>query len=109
MDYILLIPWMLPGTIIEQLNELNVKLIIDFRREELYEYMLLNHRAVFCKIFCTIEQNISNGGFIFNCSAGKDRSGIVAALLLGCFGIDEESIIADYLITKNTLDKKITI
>jgi len=35
----------------------------------------------------------------FNCAAGKDRTGVVAALLLGLAGVPEETIIADYSLT----------
>lgn len=33
---------------------------------------------------------------IFHCSAGKDRTGVVAALLLSLLGVDDEAIVADY-------------
>ncbi|GIQ70805.1 protein-tyrosine-phosphatase [Xylanibacillus composti] len=33
---------------------------------------------------------------LFHCAAGKDRTGVVAALLLGLAGVDREAIIADY-------------
>ena len=33
---------------------------------------------------------------VFHCSAGKDRTGIVAALLLSLLGVDDEAIVADY-------------
>lgn len=36
---------------------------------------------------------------VFHCSAGKDRTGFVAAMLLAALGVDEESILADYLLT----------
>lgn len=34
---------------------------------------------------------------LFHCAAGKDRTGIVAALVLALIGVDEEAIVADYL------------
>jgi protein-tyrosine phosphatase len=34
---------------------------------------------------------------VFHCAAGKDRTGIVAALVLGLLGVAEEVIVADYL------------
>ncbi len=40
----------------------------------------------------------------FNCSAGKDRTGIAAALLLTALGVPRETIIEDYLLTNTTLD-----
>uniref|UniRef100_UPI0035CA9F3E tyrosine-protein phosphatase n=1 Tax=uncultured Sphingomonas sp. TaxID=158754 RepID=UPI0035CA9F3E len=40
----------------------------------------------------------------FNCSAGKDRTGIAAALLLTALGVPRQSVIHDYLLTNTYLD-----
>jgi protein-tyrosine phosphatase len=40
----------------------------------------------------------------FNCSAGKDRTGIGAALLLTALGVPRETVIADYLLSNQTLN-----
>jgi protein-tyrosine phosphatase len=37
---------------------------------------------------------------LFNCTAGKDRTGVAAALLLSAVGVAWEDIIADYLTTQ---------
>jgi protein-tyrosine phosphatase len=34
---------------------------------------------------------------LFHCAAGKDRTGVVAALILGLLEVDEEAIVADYM------------
>jgi len=39
------------------------------------------------------------GAVLFNCTAGKDRTGIVAALLLGLAGVSREDIVSDYVLT----------
>ncbi|WP_158834766.1 tyrosine-protein phosphatase [Streptomyces sp. NRRL S-350] len=36
---------------------------------------------------------------LFHCSAGKDRTGWAAALLLTALGVDRETVLADYLLT----------
>ena len=36
---------------------------------------------------------------VFHCTAGKDRTGIIAALLLGLLGVAAEDIVADYALT----------
>lgn len=36
---------------------------------------------------------------VFHCSAGKDRTGMIAALILSVLGVDDETIIKDYLLT----------
>lgn len=40
----------------------------------------------------------------FNCSAGKDRTGIAAALLLTALGVPRATVIEDYLLTNRYLD-----
>lgn len=39
------------------------------------------------------------GPILFHCTAGKDRTGLVAALLLEVAGVDRETILADYSLT----------
>jgi protein-tyrosine phosphatase len=41
---------------------------------------------------------------VFNCSAGKDRTGVLAALILTCLGVPREQIIADYVLTDSAID-----
>jgi len=37
------------------------------------------------------------GGVLFHCAAGRDRTGMIAILLLSLLGVDEEHIQADYM------------
>jgi protein-tyrosine phosphatase len=39
----------------------------------------------------------------FGCTAGKDRTGVVAALLLACLGAEEDAIVEDYAATTSAL------
>src|SRR5690625_2483173 len=39
-------------------------------------------------------------GVLFHCAAGKDRTGVLAMLLLGLAGVQREDIIADYMVTE---------
>jgi len=41
---------------------------------------------------------------VYHCAAGKDRTGVVTALLLSLLGVDDEIIAADYALTKANLD-----
>lgn len=34
---------------------------------------------------------------LFHCAAGKDRTGVVAAVVLSLLGVDEDAIVTDYL------------
>ena len=38
-------------------------------------------------------------GFLLHCSAGKDRTGFGAAIILSMLGVDEETVMQDYLIS----------
>ncbi len=42
----------------------------------------------------------------FNCTAGKDRTGVAAALLLTALGVPRETVIQDYELSNRTFDPK---
>ena len=44
------------------------------------------------------------GGIVFHCSAGRDRTGLVSALLLTLAGVDDEEIVADYLLSVTAMN-----
>ncbi|MDR0824575.1 MAG: tyrosine-protein phosphatase [Prevotella sp.] len=58
------------------------------------------------RIFFAIIQNNLSAPLIFHCSAGKDRTGMAAALVLFSLGVDEETIMQDYLSSKIYLSDK---
>ena len=45
----------------------------------------------------------SDGMALYNCAAGKDRTGIVSALLLGLAGVPQQTIVADYALSATYL------
>lgn len=47
--------------------------------------------------YFTLLQNEKDIPLLFHCSAGKDRTGMAAALTLFALGVDEETIMKDYL------------
>ena len=42
---------------------------------------------------------------VFHCAAGKDRTGLLAALILGGLGVDHDVIAADYGLTHDGMDR----
>jgi len=42
---------------------------------------------------------------VFHCAAGKDRTGLLAALLLGALGVSQDDIVEDYALTQDTMDR----
>src|SRR5262249_30386831 len=41
---------------------------------------------------------------VYHCAAGKDRTGVVSAIVLGLLGVSDEVIVADYAATQENLD-----
>ena len=46
-------------------------------------------------------------GVLFHCTAGKDRTGVVSAVLLSLVGVPEEEIIADYVLTAECIKERL--
>ena len=46
----------------------------------------------------------TDNGFLIHCTAGKDRTGVGAALILSLLGVDRETIMHDYLISNESSD-----
>ena len=63
---------------------------------ENYYRMIENDRAI-ADIFVTMAN--SAGGILFHCQEGKDRTGIISALLLLLAGVSDIDIYADYEIS----------
>jgi protein-tyrosine phosphatase len=61
---------------------------------ERYMLMLERRQAAFGAIFDAIAS--TDQPVLFHCFAGKDRTGLVAALILSLAGVDPEAIGADY-------------
>jgi protein-tyrosine phosphatase len=46
----------------------------------------------------------SPGAAVYHCAAGKDRTGVISAILLGLLGVREDVIVADYAATQASLE-----
>ncbi len=74
---------------------------------EMYEILVVEPHCLeaYRRIFALLLKD--NGTpLLFHCMAGKDRTGIVAALILFALGVDEETILEDYLLSNIVVDKK---
>jgi protein-tyrosine phosphatase len=67
-----------------------------------YEYMLETAGDQFVVALGVIAAD-ANRPLVFQCMAGKDRTGLLAAVLLGLLGVDDDSIVADYQRTADAL------
>ncbi len=63
---------------------------LDDRHEALHDIM-------------TLIAGAGEGAVMFHCTAGKDRTGLVAALLLGLAEVSPDDIVADYALTEGLI------
>ena len=76
---------------------------------ENYAGMIRQNPERYAQLFTMIAQRAGAGGILFHCTAGKDRTGVTAALLLGLAGVPEEDIVADYALTDVYLRPKVRV
>lgn len=95
-----------PGAIEKSMSQMTgdpAEMLMDF-----YRGMPLKNKA-FKALFKELSEG--NAPLLFHCSAGKDRTGTAAILILLALGVDEETAIADYLLTnvyrKAIIDKEL--
>lgn len=50
----------------------------------------------------------TDGGVLFHCAAGKDRTGILAAAVLAAIGAEPETVVADYAATHPNVEAVMT-
>lgn len=68
---------------------------------EVYRVILSRHRAELARVIRIIAS--SDGPVLVHCTAGKDRTGLVIALVLAALGVDRRTILADYAATAANL------
>jgi protein-tyrosine phosphatase len=65
----------------------------------------VNAKGQYREFFSTLLA--ANGNpVLFHCSAGKDRTGVAAMLLLSALGVDDQTIINDYLLSEANVAEK---
>lgn len=73
---------------------------------QIYQQTLLSEhsRKMFARIFTELLKLPANEALVYHCSAGKDRTGMVSALILMALGINDDTIARDYLLTNKLYD-----
>ncbi|TGD71316.1 tyrosine-protein phosphatase [Mangrovimicrobium sediminis] len=73
------------AAMVETMREVNRQLVTQYQDE---------YRQMFAALLA-----LEDGGFLVNCTAGKDRTGYAAALILHALGVPRETIVHDYLLS----------
>lgn len=67
-----------------------------------YRDLPVHHRQSYSSLFQALARN--DHPILFHCAAGKDRTGVAAALLLALLGVDRPAIDDDYQATNQVID-----
>lgn len=70
-----------------------------------YRALVNDFKEVYREFFHIVSQP-DNAPLLFHCTAGKDRTGVAAALLLSALGADRDAIEHDYLISRQNMASK---
>lgn len=66
-----------------------------------YPTKLYSHRGIYRRMLLRL---IEGDTLLFHCAAGKDRTGVAAALILSLLGVDYDQIVTDYLLTQSLIE-----
>jgi protein-tyrosine phosphatase len=75
----------------------------DGSLHEVYTRLLSESAAAISAALAAIASEVAEHPTVFHCTAGKDRTGIVAALVLAFLGVSDEDIVADYGLTQHVM------
>lgn len=70
----------------------------------MYDDILIAHTPVYRHVFEHIRDAAQGQSLLFHCQAGKDRTGVLAALILSLAGVPAEVISHDYTLTRIGLE-----
>lgn len=87
------------------IEEGSLKSLEDCNSIPLLYMKMIHNKKAFYNIFKTISS--IKDGFIINCTAGKDRTGIVSYMLLTLAGVDKEEIKKDYLLSNACIEENL--
>ena len=89
---------------ISMLNFTDVKSPEEFMKS-MYANVIRNYQPIL-KSFFELLINKKETPLLFHCTAGKDRTGIAAALFLSAMMVDRETIMKDYMLSAEFLKDK---
>ena len=70
--------------------------------EEIYRFMLVEYAHRFAAVVNVIA-DLGSHPVVFHCAAGKDRTGLTSAMILGICDVPDEMIVADFAVTETRM------
>lgn len=110
-------PYRLPGvtqhslaiepTVVQRMDELTAggrtltAPVVEALMKDLYRALINDNAARFAELFHHLLQD--DAPAVLHCTAGKDRTGVAAALVLLALGVPRELVLQDYLLTNELM------
>jgi protein-tyrosine phosphatase len=80
----------------------------EFLTTPLYYNAFLEHFPIrTASVLATIAAANNKGGLLFHCAVGRDRTGLIALLLLALAGAKPDEIVADYELSEHRLGREL--
>ena len=92
-------------SVLEMILAGDVKVYTVDEMADVYERLLEDFAPTFGEVV-THAADPANHPMVFHCTAGKDRTGLMAMLLLGALGVRDDDIVADYELTTHYRSNK---
>jgi len=93
-------------------DDATVQVALSHTLGELYIFLLRTRKEQLADVFRLIIE-APEGAILFHCTHGKDRTGIIAALLLSLVGVSRQDIVINYSVTygfiRSLVDPKIAL
>ena len=71
--------------------------VVQGLMKDLYQALVTEQAPRFAELFALLLQD--DGPLVLHCTAGKDRTGVAAALILQALGVPRSVVLQDYLLT----------
>ncbi|TFH24691.1 MAG: tyrosine-protein phosphatase [Myxococcales bacterium] len=75
---------------------------LQMNLQERYVEMLQQGGGTICRVVEWLAEP-GAGACVFHCTGGKDRTGVVAAVILRALGVPDEEVVADYAVSERHL------
>ena len=90
---------------LDRLHAKGVRSAIPDRMSTVYKSLLDNDALSIREVMKVIDRYGSDGCTLFHCRVGKDRTGVIAMLLLGLAGVSDADILEDFAATQRYLGR----
>ena len=69
-----------------------------------YFQILDEGQAQIARVFEALS-DVASYPAVFHCAAGRDRTGVIAAMVLGLLGVPDDEIVADYVLSQEAMER----